>query len=411
MNQVTNSEMAMVNVHIDNHVDVRAFDYVLNKKKAKSKLLKGAKRESHLELDFKPGCAILSFSDGSYFQLILPLMKDWRERTGNIVKIDSTELKILEVDVGQDKLGQHMDTKLVVIVDNDRLVLHAYNGTENFMVQGKNYEKFATNCLEPYFRKEIKNNIDKITNFNNEVNETLGGKKAIKTSSKPYNCPHCDVKTSTHGDLKLHMKRCHTKPGIYSPNWKKSIKTMNENVSMLEISSVKMIESSSDEKEVPKYIPEIENVITCDICEQDMTDQPSLNDHMKQIHNQGEDVRNCITEDDEIKALGVAIRNENNTTSQVKPSISICGECGLEFDGEKECNKHMTSLHCKTFDPPGATYSSSNDRKQEMVVNCPFCDLVSKDHNQLMKHIENNHIISKSSKPQDDTESGDQKKH
>ena len=78
MNQVTNSEMAMVNVHIDNHVDERAFDYVLNKKKAKSKLLKGAKRESHLELDFKPGCAILSFSDGSYFQLILPLMKDWR---------------------------------------------------------------------------------------------------------------------------------------------------------------------------------------------------------------------------------------------------------------------------------------------------------------------------------------------
>ena len=48
MKKVTNSEMAMVNVHIDNHVDVRAFDYVLNKKKAKSKLLKGAKRESHL---------------------------------------------------------------------------------------------------------------------------------------------------------------------------------------------------------------------------------------------------------------------------------------------------------------------------------------------------------------------------
>ena len=131
------------------------------------------------------------------------------------IKIDGTEVEILEVEAGKENQGQHVDTKLVVIVNNDRLVLHAYNGTQNLMVQGKNYDKFALNCLEPFFRRQIECNIEKITLFNNGVKEALGGKKAVK-SSKPYSCPQCGVKASTIGDLKLHTKKCHTKPSLDS---------------------------------------------------------------------------------------------------------------------------------------------------------------------------------------------------
>ena len=57
-----------------------------------------------------------------------------------IVQIDETEVKIIEIDAGIENSEKHVDTKLVVMVNNDRLVLHAYNGTQNLMVQGKNYE-------------------------------------------------------------------------------------------------------------------------------------------------------------------------------------------------------------------------------------------------------------------------------
>ena len=59
-------------------------------------------------------------TDGAYFEVVLPLLKQWH---------DVTE--------------KHMDTKLVVFAGNDRLVLHAYNGTQNLMVQGKNHENLA----------------------------------------------------------------------------------------------------------------------------------------------------------------------------------------------------------------------------------------------------------------------------
>ena len=246
MKQVEHSEMSMININQDDHGDNRAFGYVLNKKRAKAKLLKGANRESHLNIEHKLGCVNLRFSNGAYFQLVLPLLKDWHEKIDCSIKINDVEIKNLEVDVGLDKVGQHMDTKMVVIANDDRLVLHAYNGTQNLMVQGRNYEHFALNNLEPFFRKDIETKIDIITSFNDKVKETLGVKKVTKKSTKPFKCPQCGVNTSTIGDLKLHMKRCHTKPGIDSPIRKKVITTPNENISMLDISGVKMIEGSTE---------------------------------------------------------------------------------------------------------------------------------------------------------------------
>lgn len=66
------------------------------------------------------------------------------------------------------------------MANNDRLVLHTYNGTQNVMVQGKNYENFAVNCLKPFFTHKIDCSLDIITKFNNDVKDTLGSKKTIK---------------------------------------------------------------------------------------------------------------------------------------------------------------------------------------------------------------------------------------
>ena len=42
---------------------------------------------------------------------------------------------------------------------------------------------------------------------------------------KIRNCPICDFQTTTHIDLKIHIKTCHTRPGIQSPKSKRILKT------------------------------------------------------------------------------------------------------------------------------------------------------------------------------------------
>ena len=59
------------------------------------------------------------------------------------------------MDEGSETSSKNVDVKFVALVDNEKLVLHAYNTTQNVMIQGKNRENFVLNVLEPYFRKEI----------------------------------------------------------------------------------------------------------------------------------------------------------------------------------------------------------------------------------------------------------------
>ena len=62
----------------------REFNYVVNEKRTKAKLLKGAKRRNNLEVEVKSGCVNLRFNDGSYFEVILPLLREFHKREGEI---------------------------------------------------------------------------------------------------------------------------------------------------------------------------------------------------------------------------------------------------------------------------------------------------------------------------------------
>ena len=175
----------------------------------------------------------LRFNNGSYYEVILPCLREWNQKVDQVIKIDETEAKVIEVGAGKESTGKHIDTKLVVMNGNDRLVLHAYNGTQNLMIQGKNYEHFALDVLAPYFSSKIEESLEKIVNFNSHVKEQLGPKKSLKMKSiKPYGCPQCNVRTKTPSDLKVHMKSCHSKPSIYSPKQNKIMWVFNEDISI-----------------------------------------------------------------------------------------------------------------------------------------------------------------------------------
>ena len=111
----------------------------MNEKRAKSKLLKGAKKTNHLDVEMKTGCENMRFSDRSYFKVLLPFLKDWHNKVKKPFKFDDLEILVDESDAGMDNANRHMDTKMVVFANTERIVLHAYNGTQNLMVQGKNF--------------------------------------------------------------------------------------------------------------------------------------------------------------------------------------------------------------------------------------------------------------------------------
>ena len=130
----------------------RTFDYTLNNKRANAKLLKGAKRVNSLLVERKTGGSItFLFCDGSYFEVVLPLLRIWQENLNKIFVLDGFEIKIIDIKIGREDSGKQMDTKVTVLVNNDRFVLHAYNSTQKLMIQGKNNAHFAENCLESFF--------------------------------------------------------------------------------------------------------------------------------------------------------------------------------------------------------------------------------------------------------------------
>ena len=342
MKQLCNSKMSLVQVNTDNkEIDRRVFNYSLNKKKTKSKLLKGAKRSNNLEIEIKDGCVNLRFCDGSYFEIVLPLIKLWSKKVDETIKIDDTEVHVAEVDAGLEKSDNHVDTKMIIITNGDRIVLHAYNSTQNLMVQGKNYENFAVNCLQPFFVQKIKQSIDKIRKFNSDVKESLGPKNSTKIrSDKPYNCQHCEVKPSTIGDLRLHMKKCHTKPTINSPANRKAIKFVNDKVIPMNVEE-KELDNKKIEDQIPDHISalDVEDLVSCEKFEYDANNKHELDEHIEVIHSQNV----TVTEDSaQIKSIvNTDLCNTEAETDNAKENPSICGECGKGFEDMHQCTLHM----------------------------------------------------------------------
>ena len=115
MKQLMNSEVALLN--IDDESDERAFSYEMNRKRTRTKLLKGAKRSKHLEVEVKSSCVNLRFNDGSYYEVILPLLKEWHSKVNSLIKINDQDIHIIEIEKGFEKSKKHVDTKLVIVLD------------------------------------------------------------------------------------------------------------------------------------------------------------------------------------------------------------------------------------------------------------------------------------------------------
>ena len=149
MKQLLDNNASVVNIINDNdYVTKRTFGYALNIKRAKAKLLKGVKRPDNVNIEKKSGCVNLRFSVGAYHEVVKPLLVLWKERINEEFVINKTRIKVIEVDEGLENTTKAVDTKIVALVNNEKIVLHSYNTTQNVMVQGKNREDFVFTVLE-----------------------------------------------------------------------------------------------------------------------------------------------------------------------------------------------------------------------------------------------------------------------
>ena len=91
----------------------RTFEYNLDDKSTKSKLLKGAKRVP-FEIIENSTSSTLVFSNGAWNHVVLPSMKYWNTIKGEkSCTVGSMVVKVASVNIGEEAGGKHIDTLLV----------------------------------------------------------------------------------------------------------------------------------------------------------------------------------------------------------------------------------------------------------------------------------------------------------
>ena len=91
----------------------RTFEYNLNEKAAKSKLIKSAKRVP-LEVVDNSLSSNLVFSLGAWDQVVLSTIRYWNQiKEETTCKVGSFDIRIANVDLGKEVSGKHVDSKVV----------------------------------------------------------------------------------------------------------------------------------------------------------------------------------------------------------------------------------------------------------------------------------------------------------
>ena len=194
---------------------IRQFEFKLDEKAAKGKLMKGAKRIP-FEVIKNSSSSNLDFSLGAWNNIVQPSISYWREAKGNkTCKIDDMLVRIVDVKSGKDVSGNHIDTQIVFFANRDKVVLHCYNTTQRILVNGHGYSRFIDMFLTPYFESKINLNQDGIAQFNKNALAALGS-KSVKRSDVKYTggpthlwCTRCDFAAKSRAALMKHKKTKH----------------------------------------------------------------------------------------------------------------------------------------------------------------------------------------------------------
>ena len=135
----------------------RGFNYNLNDKNAKSKLIKNCNRVP-FETEEKSSCINLIFNVGAWLHVVHPMIQFMKQNMNNkTCQVGSSIIKIASIKTGSEVTGKHIDTQIIFFVDNAKAVCHFYQTTQLIMINGQAFKFLAHEFLIPLFQTKIEN--------------------------------------------------------------------------------------------------------------------------------------------------------------------------------------------------------------------------------------------------------------
>ena len=152
----------------------RTFNYNLTTAKAKSNLLKSAKREPY-EVVHHQKCVKILFNAGLYKVVLLPLISAFEQlEPSGPLSAQILNIKLVSLVPGTDITGNVVDTKIELDVNNQKVTLHAYNTTQNLKVEGAGYLVLVEHFLVPLLSQKCKELEAEIEDVNNDIIDKFG---------------------------------------------------------------------------------------------------------------------------------------------------------------------------------------------------------------------------------------------
>ena len=106
--------------------------------------------------------------------------------------------------------------------------------------------------------------------------------------------------------------------------------------------------NSNQVKTTSNFLPEVQDLVSCNICDFDTSRQEELDKHSDILHGQSEqcdktdtgELKSILTLDYPQQETDTIVNKSDVNNTQID-SIIICGECGKGFDDESQFSMHM----------------------------------------------------------------------
>ena len=445
---VTIDDQVKASKYLDDSI---TFDYKLNDKAAKAKLVKSAKRVP-LEIEENSCSSNLIFSAGAWQSAVLTAIRYWNDiKDGQPCKAGESIVKIRGMKSGKDTTGKNVVSQVVFLVDGSKIVCHFYNTTLLILVNGHGYQRFIDIFLKPFFQAKVNACPEEIQSLNQEVIEKCS--KTVKRSTVKYKggssfpCNQCDHACKNLSALKKHKISDHSLSVNASQNLKnprhstrnnslansmmiqdvsitkldkkntKQNKTVpriiNEDISLLDVTNdtITLEENTeanpeeSDKKDNIEPV-KVEDFFNCKQCDFVAETENNLKTHIETTHKKNVCSSNTfVLEDAKEEELLTAIITEEE--KGLRDSIVICSVCSQSFESEEECTNHIFThsdiivFQCEKCE---CSYKTNLDlewhqeTEHEVAsishLKCPACAFNGSDQEDLEQHKRRVHVFS-----------------
>ena len=403
----------------------RLFNFKLDLKATKSKLLKGAKRIP-FEVIPRQKCINLDFSDGAFKLTVMVLLNIWFNcfKDGEIFKFKDREMKILELKQGFDEDNKHVDTKIVMVDGPHKLTLHVYNSTQKINVAGKGHDSFVKEVLVPYFSNQVASLKNDIAQYNKKVIETLSSNvPKVKRSDVKFkalsgslsSCNKCNFSCKSKIQLIKHKSNVHSNSfnirtrnqstteelegPKHSTRENSMSEVMNEDISIAAIETEVLIEDISvaaiEREKTEDNIPLIENENTAEPNDVNVskTDYSKKEESMnigKTEDSKSEDtilrnegtskVQNTLVEEIIEETVDKAVNNDGEGI------VFKCDVCEVSFPKIEILNTHI-KIHLNERVVQNSSILNNIDK-----IYCDVCSFKAKNDEEMLVHIGNGHL-------------------